>query len=154
MAHIFQINISSGGVPKLAAQLAQAQVTLEGIAGDRQRNLDAHGGPQRALCLYSLERILGLQAEGHPVFPGALGENLTLARLEWDQLTPGMRLQLGEEVLIEITRFTAPCHSIRLFFADGNYSRVAEKTYPGWSRVYARVRQHGSIRVGDPVTLV
>ena len=37
-----------------------------------------HGGPERALCLFSLERILELQAEGHPIFPGAAGENITI----------------------------------------------------------------------------
>ncbi len=58
-AHIIQINLSAGGVPKRAA--LRAQVTPLGLDGDLQAHPKVHGGPERALCLYSLERILGLQ---------------------------------------------------------------------------------------------
>ncbi|RME08410.1 MAG: MOSC domain-containing protein [Anaerolineae bacterium] len=154
MAHIFQINISSGGVPKLAAPLAQAHVTTNGIVGDKQRHLDVHGGPERAVCLYSLERILALQQEGHPVFPGAMGENITLSGLDWSQLSPGMRLRLGEEVELEITRPTTPCTNLRPYFLDGDYSRVSPNKHPGWSRFYARVLRAGKIVTGDRVEIV
>ncbi|MFN2109684.1 MAG: MOSC domain-containing protein, partial [Anaerolineae bacterium] len=79
-AMIFQINISHGGVPKLAVR--SAEVTELGLVGDTHNNTKVHGGPTRALCLYSLERILALQAEGHPIFAGSTGENLTLAGLD------------------------------------------------------------------------
>ncbi len=75
---IFQINVSNGGVPKFARQ--QAELTPLGLVGDRQEETDVHGGPERALCLFSLERILALQAEAHPIFPGAIGENLDSIR--------------------------------------------------------------------------
>ena len=62
-----------------------------GLEGDRHRNRKLHGGPDRALCLFSLERIEALQAEGHPIEPGTLGENLTLA--DWTgRGPPGRRL--------------------------------------------------------------
>ena len=63
-SRVFQINISDGGVPKLPVQ--SVEVTADGLAGDRQRNLKYHGGPDRAVCLYSLERLLALQDQGHP----------------------------------------------------------------------------------------
>src|SRR4030067_3548339 len=93
---IFQINTSNGGVPKFSRGLAE--ITFDGLVGDLQRNLDVHGGPERALCLYSLERILALQAEGHPIYPGSAGENLTLSGLDWSLVYPGVRLQLGSRV--------------------------------------------------------
>lgn len=148
---IFQINLSDGGVPKRA--VGHAEVTLSGLMGDRQRNLEVHGGPQRAVCLYSLECILALQAEGHPIYPGAIGENITLAGLDWSKVTPGTRLWLGREVLIEITRYTSPCNNIAEAFANGDYSRVSQKLHPGWARVYARVIQGGKISIGDAVAL-
>lgn len=148
---IFQINLSSGGVPKRAQ--IQAEVTALGLNGDRQANPEIHGGPERALCLYSLERILELQAEGHPVFPGAMGENLTIVGLEWLRAEPGCRLQLGDHVLLEVTRYTTPCNSLTPFFMGGDYSRVSQKRNPGWSRVYVRVLQPGEIRIGDLVKL-
>jgi hypothetical protein len=42
----------------------EGQVTSLGLEGDRQDDVAHHGGPERALCLYALERILDLQAEG------------------------------------------------------------------------------------------
>jgi len=149
---IFQINVSQGGVPKLAVR--EAEVTALGLVGDAHNNTAAHGGPVRALCLYSLERILALQAEGHPIFPGSTGENLTLAGLDWDEVAPGARLRLGDAVEVEVTQYTEPCPKITASFAGGDISRMAQAKHPGWSRVYVRVLTPGNICVGDRVTLL
>ena len=152
-ARIFQINASKqGGVPK--QPMRQAQVDVLGIVGNQVANQEEHGGIERALCLYSLERILALQAEGHPLFPASVGENITTVNLDWEQMIPGTRLALGDHVLIELTRYTAPCTTIAASFKDGHYERISQKPYPGWSRVYARVLQPGPIQVGDCVELV
>jgi MOSC domain-containing protein YiiM len=147
--HIVQINVSPGGVPK--RPVPRAHVTPIGIEGDGHRNAEHHGGPDRALCLFSVEQIEALQSEGHPVEPGALGENLTLAGLDWATVQPGDFFRLGKEVLVEITRFTSPCVNVRNAFLDGAYGRVSQKRHPGWSRVYARVHVSGAIRAGDSV---
>jgi MOSC domain-containing protein YiiM len=139
-------------VPKLGVH--QAEVVALGLAGDRHNDMQHHGGPDRAVCLYSLERILALQAEGHPVYPGAMGENLTLAGLDWSQVAPGLRLRLGGEVQVEVTGFTTPCDNLVKSFKGGNFNRVHQNKHPGWSRVYARVLQGGSIRIGDGVEVV
>jgi MOSC domain-containing protein YiiM len=149
---IFQINSSPGGVPKLAVR--EAMVTELGLIGDDHNFPDIHGGPERALCLFSLERILELQAEGHPIFPGAVGENVTVSGLDWEKLEPGVRLALGDEVLIEITKYTSPCNSMEPSFSDGNYARLSQKANPGYSRVYARVLQTGRLVVGQPVRVL
>ena len=149
---IFQLNISNGGVPKLAVR--EAVLTSGGLEGDRQRDLRYHGGPQRALCLFALESVLELQAEGHPIFPGSVGENLTVVGLDWSGLTPGARLALGEEALVEITSYTAPCKNIRASFAGGDFKRISQKIHPGDSRLYARVLRPGRLSVGQPVRLL
>ncbi|MEO7970391.1 MAG: MOSC domain-containing protein [bacterium] len=148
---IFQLNISSGGVPKLAVR--EGTVNELGIVGDVQRIPDIHGGPERALCLFALERILELQAEGHPIFPGAVGENVTISGIDWQKVVPGVQLALGEEVLVEITSYTTPCNTIPAYFVDGQFQRVAQKLHPGWSRVYARVLKGGQLRIGQVVKL-
>ena len=149
--NIFQINVSDGGVPKRAVR--SAELTTFGLVGDSQRHQDIHGGPNRAVCLYSLEQILILQSEGNPIFPGSIGENLTLAGLEWSQIIPGKKLRLGESVLLEITNFTSPCNTIVDSFIQGRYDRVSEKSNPSWSRVYARVLKTGTLRIGDTVMI-
>jgi MOSC domain-containing protein YiiM len=127
---------------------------MGGVAGDAQRDREHHGGPDRALCLFSMELIRALQAEGHPIEPGHIGENLTVEGLDWDTVTPGARLLLGEDVLVEVTRYTSPCANIRAAFTGGDYARVSQKRHPGTSRVYARVLRTGAIRRGDPVRLL
>jgi MOSC domain-containing protein YiiM len=149
---VFQVNRSAGGVPKLP--VVEAAVTADGLTGDRQNDLRHHGGPERAVCLYSLERILDLQREGHPIFPGAAGENLTLAGLGWDDLGPGSRLEVGAGVELEVTRFTTPCRTIAGAFAGGAIDRILQDRHPGWSRLYARVLRPGAVRVGDRVAVV
>ncbi|HEY0173066.1 MAG TPA: MOSC domain-containing protein [Pyrinomonadaceae bacterium] len=149
---IFQLNASGGGVPKLAVR--EAALTPAGLEGDRQRNRRLHGGPERALCLYSLERVLELQAEGHPVFPGSAGENLTVVGLDWSRLAPGARLALGEEALVEVTSYTAPCKVIAASFTGGDFKRISQKLRPGHSRLYARVLRPGRLRTGDRVTVL
>lgn len=148
---IFQLNTSAGGVPKLA--VAEGLVNELGLAGDEHRFPDIHGGPDRALCLFSLERILELQAEGEPIFPGAVGENVTISGLDWAQLVPGVQLSLGDEVLLEVTSYTTPCNTISAYFVEGKFQRISQKVNPGWSRVYARVLKGGHLKVGQPVEL-
>jgi MOSC domain-containing protein YiiM len=149
---IVQINVSPGGVPKRPVEAAE--VTASGVAGDAQRNLRYHGGSERAVCLFALETIRTLQAEGHPIEPGHIGENLTLEGIDWTAVTPGVRLLLGEDVLLEVTRYTSPCMNIRASFRGGGYARVSQKQHPGASRVYARVVRTGTVRRGDPVRLL
>jgi MOSC domain-containing protein YiiM len=146
---IHQINISDGGVPKLS--VPQARITKSGVEGDRQRSLLFHGGPDRAVCLFSLEAIEALQAEGHPIKPGASGENLTVAGVDWSRLEPGARLLVGETARLEITSYTVPCKHNARWFLGGNFKRISQKKHPGWSRVYARVLAEGLVRAGDAV---
>ena len=145
---VHSINTSDGGVPKLPR--ASCGVRVSGLDGDRQRDLEYHGGPERAVSLYSLELIEALRAEGHPIAPGTTGENLTLAGLDWKALRPGLQLEIGE-ALIQLTSHAAPCRNIAGSFKDRVFTRVAEKAHPGWSRFYARVLKEGTLRVGDGV---
>ncbi len=152
MSVIFQLNCSDGGVPKRAVE--EAEVTATGLVGDRQAHPKIHGGPDRALCLYSLERIEELQREGHPITPGSAGENITIKGLDWAELQPGARLALGDEVVVEITSYTNPCNSITASFIKGDYRRISQKKHPGYSRLYARVLNTGRLRVGQEVRLL
>lgn len=149
--HLHQISRSDGGVPKLP--VAEARVTADGVMGDHQRNREAHGGVERAVCLFSLELIEALQAEGHSITPGASGENLTLAGLDWARLAPGDRVQIGETLLVEIVSYTSPCRHNAQWFTAGDFSRISQKRHPGWSRLYARVLVEGVVRTGDRVTV-
>ena len=147
-ARVAALHRSDGGVPKLP--VPRARVTAAGLEGDRQRNLKYHGGPDRALCLYSLELIEALRAEGQPVQPGSMGENVLIAGIDWRLMIPGARLRLGD-VEIELTSYAWPCRNIRGSFVRGRIGRVSPEANPGWSRVYARVVVEGELAPGVPV---
>jgi MOSC domain-containing protein YiiM len=149
-ARVLQISVNpKGGVPKQG--VLQARLQFNNVEGDKQRNTQFHGGPERAVCLFSWEVIRELQDEGHPIDCGTAGENLTISGMDWSALAPGVRLQIGEETLIEITRPTTPCKTIAASFIDGDFNRISHKKFPNATRYYARVLREGLVRAGDEV---
>ena len=150
--YVHQLNCSPGGVPK--TPVPDAELTPTGLIGDRQAKPLIHGGPERALSLYSFELIEELRREGHPIYPGSVGENVTVAGLDWSRLAPGSRLAIGEEVVVEISSYANPCPSIRESFTGGEFKRISQKLRPGVSRLYARVVRTGRIAAGQEIRVL
>lgn len=150
-AKIVQLNISPGGVPKLP--VPGARVGPLGLAGDGH-HYHRHGGRNRAVVLFGLEQIEQLQADGHPITPGAIGENVTTAGLNYRTLRVGDRLRLGEHVVLRLTGHADPCSKIAGAFADGDVTRVLEAKHRGMSRVTACVLTTGEIAPGDPIEVL
>ena len=150
--HVHQVNVSDGGVPK--HPVSEAKVSKVGVEGDRQRNLKVHGGPDRAVCLFSVDLIERMQDEGHSIDAGSTGENLTLAGLAWDRLEPGITLKIGPEVQLEVASYCAPCEWNARWFREGEINRISQRINPGWSRLYARVLKTGVVRPGDVVEVL
>jgi len=148
---IESINTSRGGVPK--TPVFEAFVAADGIDGDHQRDRRFHGGPDRAVVIFSLDVINALRNEGHPIAAGTAGENLTLSGIDWSAFTPGTELAIGE-VRLRITKYASPCDKIAGSFAGGDVSRISNQAHRGWSRVCAQVVSEGLIRIGDPVELI
>jgi MOSC domain-containing protein YiiM len=157
--HVVQLNISNGGVPKRA--VAEADVLRSGIRGDLWAHPKFHGGPEQALLLISLEVIERLTARGYPLFPGALGENLTTAGIDHKALRGGQRFQAGS-VLLELTKVRVPCRTLDVYgptIQAELYDRAVKAgdvTSPRWamSGFYARVVEPGRIIPGDIIRLV
>lgn len=151
MGYVYSLNVNPlGGVPKYPVDKIKIEYT--GVDGDKQNDLKYHGGPMRAVCLFSLERIEQLQSEGHPIDIGSTGENITIKGIDWDILNSGTRISIGE-VLIQLTDTAPPCKTIIKSFNEGNYTRILEKNNPGWSRWYASVIREGVINTNDTVSL-
>lgn len=149
---IAAIHVSDGGVPK--RPVPHAEVRAAGLDGDRQSDTKVHGGPERAVLLWSAEVIATLRAEGHPIAPGLAGENLTLAGLDWTKVVPGARLEFDGGVILEAASWCAPCWKIAGSFTGGEFNRIHHDRHPGDSRVCARVIREGRIASGGSVRLV
>lgn len=148
---VVSVNVNEGGVPKLPVD--EQWVGPLGLADDRHNEpIPLHGGGDQAVCIYSMEAISRLVAEGHNVFPGAFGENLTLEGIELDSIGAGDRLTIGEGgLVIEITWHAQPCKVQAHWFSDGRFARISGKTNPAEARWYARVISEGPVRPGDAV---
>jgi MOSC domain-containing protein YiiM len=156
---ILQISISRGGLPKRA--IPQADVGPLGIAGDDYDHPQIHGGARQAVLLISSEAIEELTALGYPLYPGALGENITTVGVDRAQWRTGQRWRLGN-VILEFTKVRAPCDTLSVYgpgIQKALYDALVnagDPSSPRWalSGFYAGVVQPGTIRPGDPISLL
>ena len=106
------------------------------------------------MCLYSFEVIERLRAEGHPIGPGAAGENVTVGAVDWSLVVPGAEMRLGNEVLLEVTAYATPCWKNARWFRDGDADRMSQ---PGTRRSSSTLVSFGGAipwrsREADPST--
>jgi len=98
---------------------------------------------------------------GFPVYPGALGENLTTCGLDRRGLRIGQRFRCGA-ASIQLTDLRFPCDTITLYgkgIQRAIYDARAMKGEPssevwGLSGFYASVTGAGIVLQGDPITLL
>eukprot|EP00927_Polykrikos_kofoidii_P052027 TRINITY_DN45795_c0_g1_i1.p2 TRINITY_DN45795_c0_g1~~TRINITY_DN45795_c0_g1_i1.p2 ORF type:complete len:235 (-),score=26.80 TRINITY_DN45795_c0_g1_i1:83-787(-) len=149
-------------LPKQPAQ--SAFVTKWGFVGDSQKQpyvkrWGGHGGFDKAVMLWSVDVIEEVNAEGHSCFPGSSGEQLTLSGVDWSLMKTGVRVEIGDSLLLELTYLKGPCENQTPFFAekgkDGKRGRlrISPKRFPDSSRILSRVLRTGSVKVGDPVRI-
>jgi len=113
-----------------------------GIKGDAK----AGRHPKRQLNLLSEEWLSARRTEGFRAEPGDFGEQLVIAGLAVESCQRGERLQLGPEVVIEITAPRTGCKRLKRALAgQGEFSSKSVG-------MLAAVVQGGAVRVGDAVT--
>jgi MOSC domain-containing protein YiiM len=155
---VLQINVSGGGVPKHA--VAQGVVSELGLEGDDHAHPELHGGPQQALLFIAAEGIEELIQAGFPLFPGALGDNITTTGLDHRTWEIGQRWRVGPEVVVEFTKMRAPCAALNRYGAGliqkaiyDEMVRDGDPSSPHWglSGCYARVIEGGTVHPGDVI---
>ena len=142
---IASVNISAGGVPK--RPVGQAFVGSLGLEGDGHRS-PSHGGPDKAVSLLAAEAIGRVVADGHAGFPGAFGENLTVRGIDWGALGPGDVLEIGDRLVLELTKPATPCQTIAHWFVDRRIARLSHGAHPEDARWYASVLLEGPVAAG------
>ena len=148
---LLSVNTSPGGVPK--RPIGAGRMRWRGVDGDgHDKPEPIHGTPAQAACLYPFEAIERVRADGHQAFPGAYGENFTIAGLDWAGLRHGDRLRMGEHgPLLLLTTYATPCDTQARWFVDGRYGRISGRKHPEDARWYASVLEEGDVAPGDPV---
>jgi MOSC domain-containing protein YiiM len=158
MGTVYQINLKGElegehGLPKRAVE--SAAITPSGLVGDfnHYRHRTMRDDPDSAVMLLPVETLRSLQAEGWPIRPGDLGENITSSGVEYGEFQPGRTFRVGEAAIV-VTRPCDPCTNLYLLpyvgLAKGPGFLRTMLGRRGW---YARVLTPGRIARGDPIEL-
>ena len=144
---VIAVNISAGGIPKLP--VSEGDLNGDGLLGDVHAHAK-HVRPDRAVSLLDYEIILELGREGFLVWPGRMGENLTLVGVDVQRMSPGTELTIDEAVLrLEAPR--KPCYVLDAIdprlkeAAVGRCGYMASVVRGGLIRPGAAVRIHSMV---------
>ena len=160
---ISQVNISNGGVPK--RPIVSGKLGTQGFKGDHFTHPGIHGGAEQAVLVIAVETIEDLVRQGYPVFPGALGENLTTRGLDPKSWRAGQQFRVGS-ARIELTKPRAPCRTLSRYNSGDGLLPIQKSIFDpkvkrgdvtsenwGKSGFYARVIQPGEIASEDAIVL-
>lgn len=125
-----------------------------GLANDEQGDRRVHGGPDKAVHVYSSEHYPFWRDElgALPLLstPGAFGENLSTQGVTETNTCLGDRLRIGS-VLLEVSQSRQPCWKLNDRFAVPDMAqRVQQTLRTGW---YCRVLETGNLQSGDDIVL-
>jgi MOSC domain-containing protein YiiM len=124
----------------------RAAVGFDGLAGDEQIS-PAHGGPDRALCLYPSEHYAHWNARVAPAF----GENVTSAGVLEAETRIGEVWRIGTAI-VQVSQPRSPCYKVaaRLAIPDV-VIRARRARFTG---MHLRVTEPGELAAGDAIELL
>lgn len=117
--------------------------SVEAIAGSGLKgDMHALPGSTRQVLLVELETLNVLK-----LLPGIIKENITTEGISLMDLELGTRLRIGRAIL-QITKMCKPCYRMDEI-REGLQSEI-----DGRRGMLAQVVEGGTIRLGDPITLL
>ena len=123
------------------------------LAGDGQADLKVHGGPDKAVCVYSADHYPLWRSElGVPECgPGWFGENFSVEGHIETNVSIGDTYRIGT-ALVQISQPRAPCWKLGRRWNRLDMPKVVLASgRTGW---YLRVLEAGDVECGDTLTLV
>ena len=133
--------------PLLSVPEATAETDRK-LAGDHAR---VKAGGKRQITLIQHEHLAavgGFLGLAEAVDPGRLRRNLVVSGLNLLALK-SRRVQLGDEIILEITGECHPCSRMEEELGPGGYNAMR-----GHGGLTARIVQGGTLRVGDAVQML
>lgn len=108
---------------------------------------DAHGGSERQVSLLAFERIEDMKRELATLKAGDFAENITTTGIAASELSPGMRVAVGEAEL-EITQIGKTCHHGCAIRKQVGYCIMPKEG------VFGKVVRGGTVRPGDRIEVL
>jgi len=114
-----------------------------GIAGDAHASGEWH----RQVSLLALESIKKMQAMGLDVKPGDFAENITTEGLDLVSLPLGTEIQIGSEVVGEVSQIGKECHTrCAIYYQAGDCVMPKEG-------IFIKILKGGVIKKGDTISV-
>jgi MOSC domain-containing protein YiiM len=134
------------------------EVRERGLAGDQVSDTKHHGGTYQAVYAFAREDLdHWAEVLGQEIRDGQFGENLTTTGIDVNEAEMGERWRIGDDVVLEVASIRIPCNDFKMWMGRTGYDntawvrRFAAECRPG---PYLRVVAPGTIRAGDPLTVV
>jgi MOSC domain-containing protein YiiM len=123
------------------------------LDGDRQADLNVHGGPTKAAYAYPSEHYEYWRGQlpGAELPWGAFGENFTTEGLDESGVRVGDRFRVGAAELT-VTEPRMPCYKLAIRL--GRPDIVKRFMASGRSGFYFSVRREGEVGAGDEIELI
>ncbi|GGN92320.1 MOSC domain-containing protein [Saccharibacillus kuerlensis] len=123
-----------------------------GFEGDGQADLKNHGGPDKAACVYSIDRFPFWENGVLPKLePGAFGENLSIEGGAEEDFCIGDTYAIGEAI-VQLSQPRQPCFKLSVRYGVPELPAKVQET--GYSGFYFRVLKEGDVRAGDRLKLL
>jgi MOSC domain-containing protein YiiM len=142
-AKVVSVNVSNKkGIRKKPVEEVLLK-TEYGIEGDAHASSEWH----RQVSLLALESINKMKEKGLKVFPGDFAENITTEGIDLVSLPVGTKMQIGEEVIGEVSQIGKECHTrCAIYYQAGDCVMPKEG-------IFIRVLRGGRVRAGDSVDI-
>jgi MOSC domain-containing protein YiiM len=134
----------------VAGRVALRTLNLD---GDRQADLNAHGGKDKAVYCYPIEHYAYWKNElpDRELPLGVFGENFTTDGLLEDSVYLGDRFSVGSAEVV-VTQPRMPCYKLGIRF--GTDDMVKRFLASGRSGFYVAVRREGEVGAVDELKLI
>ena len=127
-------------------------LTKLNLEGDKQADLDNHGGEDKALCVYPFDYYPYWEEKaGQRLRLGAFGENLTVKGLVEEAVCIGDVFQWGE-AQVQVSQPRIPCYKVAMRFGMKELPNEIIKT--GYTGFYMRVIKEGNVSADTPLQFV
>ena len=132
----------------------ELSVTKNGLEGDRQADLLAHGGIDKAIYAYSYKHYEywgNFLRKDFSEEYGLVGENLTIDDFDEKNIFIGDEFRISKAIL-KVTQPRIPCYKISIKMNEKNFMKYfIEHNYLG---IYMKVINDGKIKKGDEIELI
>jgi MOSC domain-containing protein YiiM len=151
-AHVTDAEPWTSGIYK-SPVLGRIHLSRANLDGDGQADLKVHGGPDKAVCVYSADHYPLWRSElGVPECgPGWFGENFSVEGHNETNVAVGDTYRIGT-ALVQISQPRAPCWKLGRRWNRLDMPKIVlARGRTGW---YLRVLEAGDVECGDTLSLV